>query len=37
VAAASSGDFVVVWAGNGIFGQRFGQILPVGLTRFTVE
>jgi hypothetical protein len=43
-AASSSGDFVVVWlseyqdgSGNGIFGQRYSQIVAVELTGFTVE
>ena len=44
VGADPVGSFVVVWASylqdgslHGIFGQRFGPILPVELTRFTVE
>jgi hypothetical protein len=44
VAADSAGDFVVVWVSqgqdgsyDGIFGQRYGQIVPVELMRFTVE
>jgi hypothetical protein len=44
VAANSSGDFVVVWqsaaqdgSGYGVFGQRFGPIVPVELVGFRVE
>jgi hypothetical protein len=44
VAADSPGNFVVVWAsdiqdgsGPGIFGQRFGPILPVELMQYGVE
>jgi hypothetical protein len=44
VACDSAGSFVVVWQSDfeegvnyGIFGQRFGRIVPVELTRFTVE
>jgi hypothetical protein len=44
VAADSAGNFVVVWdsenqdgSSYGVFGQRYGQIVPVGLMRFTVE
>jgi hypothetical protein len=44
VAADSSGDFVVVWSSytqdglsGGIFGQRYGQIVPVELMRFGVD
>jgi hypothetical protein len=43
VAADSSGRFVVVWqspqdgSGYGIFGQRFGPIVPVELMHFHVE
>jgi hypothetical protein len=44
VASDSSGNFVVVWqsygqdgSGGGVFGQRYGQIVPVGLMRFGVE
>jgi hypothetical protein len=44
VAAAPSGDFVVVWSSAerdgeayGIAGQRYSQIFPVSLTGFTLE
>lgn len=46
VAADSSGAFVIVWAsayqdgstiGKGIFGQRYGQIVPVELTDLRVQ
>jgi len=44
VAADSSGNFVVVWDSDGqdgslsgVFGQRFGPILPVELMHFRVE
>ncbi len=44
IAADSSGNFVVVWKSNaqdgsyyGVFGQRYGRIVPVELMRFTVE
>ena len=44
VAADATGRFVVVWdsmlqdgSDFGVFGQRFGPIVPVELTRFTVE
>ena len=44
VASDASGNFVVVWQqqragrlGYGVFGQRYGQIVPVELMRFTVE
>jgi hypothetical protein len=44
VGADGAGNFVVVWTSysqdgsvDGVFGQRFGPILPVELTRFTVE
>ena len=44
VAADAAGNFVAVWNSysqdgglDGVFGQRFGPILPVELTRFTVE
>jgi hypothetical protein len=44
VAANSSVNFVVVWmsypqdgSSGGIFGQRFGQIVPVELMHFRVE
>jgi len=46
VASDSSGNFVVVWHGYGytqdgssfgVFGQRYGRIVPVELMRFTVE
>jgi len=45
VAADASGRFVVVWGDStgqdgsesGVFGQRFGPIVPVELTRFTVQ
>jgi hypothetical protein len=44
VTAAFSGQFTVVWAsdaqdgsGYGVFGQRFGPIVPVELIRFGVE
>ena len=44
VSADSAGNFVVVWTSysqdgsvDGVFGQRFGPILPVELTGFTVE
>ena len=44
VAADSSGNFVVVWRsdtqdgdGFGVFGQRYSEIVPVALLRFTVE
>jgi hypothetical protein len=44
VAADSTGNFVVVWtsdfqdgSGSGIYGQRFSEIIPVGLTGFDVE
>jgi large repetitive protein len=44
VAADPAGNFVVVWqslgqdgSGFGIFGQRFGPILPVELMHFRVE
>jgi hypothetical protein len=38
-----AGDFTVVWespqdgSGDGIFGQRYSQIVPVELTGFEVE
>ena len=42
--AGSSGNFVVVWhslnqdgSSMGVFGQRYGRIVPVELTRLTVE
>ena len=39
--ADSSGNFVVIWdsmaQGGNVFGQRFGQIVPVELMRFGVE
>ena len=44
VAADGAGNFVVVWSSysqdgsvEGVFGQRFGSIVPVELTRFTVD
>ena len=44
VASDSAGKFVVVWrsdaqdgSGGGVFGQRYSLIVPVELTRFTVE
>ena len=44
MATDSSGNFVVVWhsydqdgSGIGVFGQRYGRIVPVELLRFTVE
>jgi hypothetical protein len=44
VGADDAGNFVVVWTSysqdgsvEGVFGQRFGPILPAGLTHFTVE
>ena len=44
VAADAVGNFVVVWdsygqdgSGTGVFGQRYGPIVPVELTRFSVE
>jgi large repetitive protein len=44
VASDSSGNLVVVWDSNaqdgslsGVFGQRYGQIVPVELLRFGVE
>jgi hypothetical protein len=44
VAADSPGNFVVVWqsfaqdgSASGVFGQRYGQIVPVELMRFQVE
>lgn len=44
VAADASGNFVVVWSSQeqdgsnfGIFGQRYGQIVPLELIRFGVE
>ena len=44
VASDSAGRFVVVWrsdgqdgSGGGVFGQRYSMIVPVELTRFTVE
>ena len=44
VAADASGNFVVVWhsvnqdgSSMGVFGQRYGRIVPVELTRLTVE
>jgi hypothetical protein len=44
VAANASGSFVVVWQSDeqdgpsyGVFGQRYGQIVPVELMRFGVE
>jgi hypothetical protein len=44
VAADSSGNFVVVWnsfaqdgSGVGVFGQRYGRIVPVELMQFGVE
>jgi hypothetical protein len=44
VAADASGAFVVVWDSDGqdgsyfgVFGQRYGQIVPVELLRFDVE
>ncbi len=45
VAADSAGNFVVVWdsyfnqdgSGFGVFGQRYGQIVPVELMRLAVE
>ncbi len=44
VAADSFGNFVVVWqsfgqdgSNNGVFGQRFGPIVPVELMEFNVE
>ena len=42
VVADASGNFVVVWYGQSqdqgsLFGQRFGQIVPVELMRFGVE
>ena len=44
VSADGAGNFVVVWTSysqdgsiDGVFGQRFGPILPVELTRFSVE
>jgi hypothetical protein len=44
VAADDVGNFVVVWSSYGqdgshygVFGQRYGQIVPVELTRFDVE
>ena len=44
VAADPSGNFVVVWhsvnqdgSSMGVFGQRYGRIVPVELTRLTVE
>ena len=44
VAAAGSGDFVVVWqsldqdgSGEGIFGERYRPILPVELMHFRAE
>jgi hypothetical protein len=44
VTADSAGNFVVVWdsenqdgSSYGVFGQRYGQIVPVELMRFTVE
>ena len=44
VTADPSGNFVVIWqssgqdgSGFGVFGQRYSQIVPVELMRFTVE
>jgi hypothetical protein len=44
VASDSAGRFVVVWrsggqdgSGGGVFAQRYSMIVPVELTRFTVE
>ena len=44
VAADGAGNFVVVWSSysqdgsvEGVFGQRFGSIVPVELTHFTVD
>jgi len=44
VAAAASGEFVVVWnsngqdgQGSGVFGQRYSPIVPVELMHFRVE
>ena len=44
VASDPAGDFVVVWQGSlqdgsayGVFGQRFGRIVPVELMRLRVE
>ena len=43
VAADPSGNFVVAWMSEqdgsfyGVYGQRFGRIVPVGLMRFAVE
>jgi len=46
VASDSSGNFIVVWDSpqdsggpgiHGIFGQRYGRIVPVELTHFEVE
>jgi hypothetical protein len=44
VGADSSGNFVVVWQSDtqdgsdyGVYGQRYGQIVPVELMRFSVE
>jgi hypothetical protein len=44
VAADASGNFVIIWqrsvqdgSNYGVFGQRYGQIVPVELIRFGVE
>jgi hypothetical protein len=44
VATDPSGEFVVIWGSRlqdggawGVYGQRYGQIVPVELMRFTVE
>jgi hypothetical protein len=44
IAADSAGNFVVIWdsagedgSGTGVFGQRYGRIVPVELMRFRVE
>jgi len=44
VAAAFGGNFVVAWTSDqqdgsayGVFGQRYGPIVPVELMRFGVE
>jgi hypothetical protein len=44
VASDPSGNFVVIWdsqvqdgAGLGVFGQRYGQIVPVELMHYGVE
>jgi hypothetical protein len=44
VAADALGNFVIVWrsigqdgSGDGVFGQRYNQIVPVALMHFRVE